>query len=397
VIGGVRKRVRVGEVLSLKRRPVVVDPDGEYEEVGVRAFGRGLFHKEPVSGATLGSKRVFWIEPGDLVISNVFAWEGAVAVASDAEAGRIGSHRFMTFVPVDRRIDTSWAAWFFQSEHGLELIRRASPGSAGRNRTLAIKRFEALEIPLPSIDDQRRIATRLDRMRQHASATIDAQLSARRFDKSVIDAAVWRIIEHGIASGWSLRALGDIAEINPRPNRLDPDGSVNFVPMAAVDQYTGSIGSSAEVRRVETIGSGYKQFKRGDIIFARITPCMQNGKTAIFDGVKDYGYGSTEFHVIRPGSGVRAKWLHRFLRTQEFRNLAARRLTGTAGQQRVSAEFLRTASIPTPPESEQDKVLLAIDRLLESGSALALNRAKASVLATAIEPAIINQAFGGLG
>src|SRR5487761_1225464 len=136
----------VGEVLSLKRRPVVVELDGEYEQIGIRAFGRGIFHKEPVNGAALGNKRVFWIEPGDLVISNVFAWEGAVAVASDAESGMIGSHRFMTFVPIDGRINTSWAAWFFRSDPGLELIRRASPGSAGRNRTLAIKRFEALEI-----------------------------------------------------------------------------------------------------------------------------------------------------------------------------------------------------------------------------------------------------------
>jgi type I restriction enzyme S subunit len=124
-----------------------VDQTREYQEIGVRSFGRGIFHKEPVAGTDLGNKRVFQIEPGDLVISNVFAWEGAIAVASGAEAGRIGSHRFMTFVAIDDRIETSWAAWFFRSEPGLELIGRASPGSAGRNRTLAIDRFESLEIP----------------------------------------------------------------------------------------------------------------------------------------------------------------------------------------------------------------------------------------------------------
>ncbi len=389
------ERAYVGEVLSLKRRFVTVDLDSEYKEIGVRAFGRGIFHKEPLTGAALGNKRVFWIMPGDLVISNVFAWEGAVAVASGAEEGTIGSHRFMTFVPLDDRLDISWVAWFFQSKSGLELIRRASPGSAGRNRTLAIKRFEALEIPLPPIDEQRRVAISLDRARQHISATIDAQVSARWFDKALVDAAVWRIIEHGITSGWPLRRLSDIAEINPRPHRLDPDEPVSFVPMAALNQHTGFI-ESPELRRVETIGSGYKQFKRGDIVFARITPCMQNGKTAIFDGATDYGYGSTEFHIIRPGSEVRADWLHRFLRTREFRNLAAQRLTGTAGQQRVSAGFLHTARIPTPTESQQDLALRDMDRLLETRSALALSRAKASALATAVEPAMINQAFASL-
>lgn len=165
--------VRVGDVLELRRRAVEVDPSAEYREVGVRSFGRGIFHKEPIAGIDLGSKRVFRIEPGDLVISNVFAWEGAIAVASEAEEGMIGSHRFMTFRPKDDRADTAWLAWFFLSEPGLELIRRASPGSAGRNRTLAIERFENLEIRLPPIGEQRSVAARLDILRDRAAGADD--------------------------------------------------------------------------------------------------------------------------------------------------------------------------------------------------------------------------------
>jgi restriction endonuclease S subunit len=162
-------RVLVGDVLSLQRRTVDVDPGQVYREIGIRSFGRGIFHKEPISGADLGSKRVFYIQPGDLVISNVFAWEGAIALASSAEAGMIGSHRFMTFVPKDGLISTSWASWFFKSDLGLTLIRQASPGSAGRNRTLAVGRFEALKIPLPVLDEQVRIADRLNRLEATAA------------------------------------------------------------------------------------------------------------------------------------------------------------------------------------------------------------------------------------
>src|SRR5262249_47927633 len=123
---------------------------------------------------TLGNKRVFRIEPGDLVISNVFAWEGAIAVATTAEAGRIGSHRFMTFVPRDKCVDVGWVRWFFLSEPGLSLIREASPGSAGRNRTLAIKRFENIVIPLPPIEEQRRTAARLDLISSRGVTTMAA-------------------------------------------------------------------------------------------------------------------------------------------------------------------------------------------------------------------------------
>ena len=155
-------RKRIGEVLELRREQVVVDPLATYREIGVRSFGRGIFHKEPLQGHELGTKRVFWVRPDDLIFNNVFAWEGAVALATDSEAGMIGSHRFLTYVPKDDSVDPAYLRYFFATEKGVQLLGQASPGSAGRNRTLAIDRFEALEIPLPDIADQRRIAARLD-------------------------------------------------------------------------------------------------------------------------------------------------------------------------------------------------------------------------------------------
>jgi type I restriction enzyme S subunit len=202
-------------VLELRRRPVNVELDAEYDEIGVRSFGRGIFHKEPVSGADLGKKRVFFVEPGDLVVSNVFAWEGAIGVASDHDAGRIGSHRFMTFVPKDGRIDTSWAAWFFLSEPGLELVRAASPGSAGRNRTLAIDRFEAVEIPLPPIEEQHSVAHELDHV---ASCTDNLRiLSKRASDLTtalVVSLATRPDLHNGQKreTGWSDLRLGVVSD-----------------------------------------------------------------------------------------------------------------------------------------------------------------------------------------
>ncbi|MDN5760209.1 MAG: restriction endonuclease subunit S [Tomitella sp.] len=155
--------VRVGDVLELKRRAVEPELDQTYREVGVRSFGRGLFVKESRSGAEIGEKRVFAIEPGDLVVSNVFAWEGAVAVAGDEAEGTIGSHRFMTWSPNGNHVvHVPFISHFFASDVGLELLRAASPGSAGRNRTLSIRNLEAIRVPLPSIDEQRRIAAHLD-------------------------------------------------------------------------------------------------------------------------------------------------------------------------------------------------------------------------------------------
>jgi type I restriction enzyme S subunit len=90
------KRYRIRDVLKLVREPVTVDPGTSYTEIGVRSFGRGIFHKDPVFGAALGSKKVYWIRSGEVVFNTVFAWEGAVAVSGSEDGGKIGSHRFMT-------------------------------------------------------------------------------------------------------------------------------------------------------------------------------------------------------------------------------------------------------------------------------------------------------------
>ncbi len=158
------QRTRVGKVLRLERVPVDPDPAVEYVSIGIRSFGKGIFHYEPKLGDQLGSLRFFEVRPNRLVLSNIKGWEGAIGVSSDADAACIASNRFLSYLPIDDQIDVRWARWYFLSDSGIELIQRASPGSADRNRTLAIDRFEALEIPLPSIEEQSRVADRLDQV-----------------------------------------------------------------------------------------------------------------------------------------------------------------------------------------------------------------------------------------
>jgi type I restriction enzyme, S subunit len=90
-------RVSLGELLTLERRPVRVEPDGAYAEIGIYCFGRGIFHKQPRSGLEVGDKQLYLIKDGELILQITFAWEGAVALASAAEDGMYGSTRFPTY------------------------------------------------------------------------------------------------------------------------------------------------------------------------------------------------------------------------------------------------------------------------------------------------------------
>ena len=147
-------RVAMGEIAPLVRRPVVIDPDASYPELGVRSFGKGAFHKPALPGIEVGTKKLFTVGAGDLVFNIVFAWEGAVAVAADKDAGRVGSHRFLTCVPDPSRATSEFLRFWFLSEEGMLALGQASPGGAGRNRTLGIKALEAIKVPVPSLDAQ---------------------------------------------------------------------------------------------------------------------------------------------------------------------------------------------------------------------------------------------------
>jgi len=142
------------KVAPIIRRPVDIKPEEFYPELGVRSFGKGTFHKKALSGYEVGTKRLYWIYPEDLVFHNVFSWEGAVAVAKEEDQNRVGSHRFITCVPKEGKATSDFLRFYFLTQEGLYKIGQASPGGAGRNRTLGLKKLEAIEVPVASYEKQ---------------------------------------------------------------------------------------------------------------------------------------------------------------------------------------------------------------------------------------------------
>jgi type I restriction enzyme S subunit len=174
----------MGNVAPLVRRPVHVQAETSYSELGLRSFGKGTFHKPTLSGLDLGDKRVFSIEPGDLLFSNVFAWEGAIAIAQPEDANRIGSHRYMSCVVDPKRATAPFLCFYFLTQEGLGLIGSASPGGAGRNRTLGIEALSKISVPVPSLEDQKWFNTLLSevnslkQLHTETAADLDALLPA---------------------------------------------------------------------------------------------------------------------------------------------------------------------------------------------------------------------------
>ncbi|MCQ4308626.1 restriction endonuclease subunit S [Pseudomonas stutzeri] len=168
-----------------------------------------------------------------------------------------------------------------------------------------------------------------------------------------------------LPTSWSLVQLPEIAEINPTLDKRDIDDNllVSFVPMPAVEAETGHIDVSAQ-REFSEVKKGYTGFREGDVLFAKITPCMENGKMAVVPALQnDIGFGSTEFHVLRVYGDISPQYLYYFVSSKQFRMIAERNMTGAVGQRRVPTSYINESKIPLPPASEQQRIVAKIEEL----------------------------------
>ena len=146
------------DILTPSRKSFLPKKDELYQQIGIRSHTKGIFYKDKVSGAELGDKSVFWIEPHCFIVNIVFAWEHAIAKTTENEIGMIASHRFPMYKPQKGVLDLDYLLYYFKSPRGKHLLGLASPGGAGRNKTLGQSEFLKLQIPVPSIETQTAIA-----------------------------------------------------------------------------------------------------------------------------------------------------------------------------------------------------------------------------------------------
>jgi len=157
--------------------------------------------------------------------------------------------------------------------------------------------------------------------------------------------------------------LGDVCIINPKSPGFEDNYKVSFIPMPKVGE-NGEFDSS-EIRPYYEVKKGFTYFQDNDVLFAKITPCMENGKGAVAANmINGIGFGSTEFHVLRPlPEHMRSKWLYYLLSWSHFRVEAEKNMTGSAGQKRVPKSFLEEYRVFVPSLSEQEKMTAVLDRI----------------------------------
>ena len=196
---------------------------------------------------------------------------------------------------------------------------------------------------------------------------------------------------------WAVALIGEIANLNPRLDKSEIASNleVSFVPMPAVGAESGKIDVSAR-RRFSEVEKGYTGFKQGDVLFAKITPCMENGKMAVVPEVHGgLGFGSTEFHVLRPTDGIVAEYVYYFVSSKRFRADAEHHMTGAVGQRRVPTTYLSQSEIPLPPHAEQRRIVEKIEELFSELDKGIENLKQARAQLAVYRQALLKHAFEG--
>jgi type I restriction enzyme S subunit len=240
-------------------------------------------------------------------------------------------------------------------------------------------------IPLPPLPEQSAIVRFLDYMDRRIKRYINAKQKMIKllseYKQALIHQAVTGKIDvrtgkpypsykdsgvewlGKVPEHWEVRRIKRIAHINPSKSEVPltlRNGNAVFLPMERVG--TNGHYDASDVRPILSLWNGFTYFRRGDIIVAKITPCFENGKGACLENLPTaIGFGSTEFHVIRPSKAIVTAYLYRLTTLSDFRRLGTDEMTGAAGQQRVPAEFIANFWVPLPSLPEQTAIVEHLD------------------------------------
>ena len=279
--------------------------------------------------------------------------------------------------------------YYLKSQHFKSQLARYITGSAQLN--YGPSHLKKMVMPLASIEKQDEIVEKLDCL-QNAINIREQQLA------KLDDLVKSRFIElFGMpgtdAFGWGLVPLGSICNINPKKSldsRLVSGAVVSFVPMPAVTEH-GEIDATA-IKEYDEVKTGFTYFAENDVLFAKITPCMENGKGAVAKGLHNgIGFGSTEFHVLRPISGKSDPyWIYTLTAFSQFRMDAASNMTGSAGQRRVPASFLENYRVSLPPIALQEQFAAFVEQTDKSKLAVKQSLEKLETL----KKSLMQQYFG---
>ena len=345
------------------------------------------------------------VEPGNIVIAKMMP-AGRAIICPNNEKMYVLSSDAVKMVPIES-INAKYLVIAINSPYFRNQVQENTQGIT-RART-SIKKLKEYPFVIPPLPEQQRIVDRieslfskLDEAKEKAQAVVDgfedrkAAILHKAFTGGLTEG--WRG-DHNISIvTWDNVKLSEACKINPPKINVKalPDNlEVSFFPMPALSEIYGAI-TEPQTRLLSDVRTGFTNFSEGDVVFAKITPCMENGKSAVIGPlVNNIGFGTTEFFVLRCNDRLYNRFLWHLVRDRCFRNEAKAVMTGAVGQQRVPKSFLENYHIALPSVEEQKEIVRILDKCFEKE--LQVKEAAEQVIAQidTMKKSILARAFRG--
>lgn len=411
--------VRAGTILSVfggKRIPAgrnLVDYDTGYKYIRVADMEKGSVSSEKIKYIPVDiyeKIKAYKISKNDvyITVAGTIGQVGIVPEELDESNLTENANKLVVYANYQKYIYYMMCSPFVQNQIIKATTRVGQP-------KLAIMRIQSLLLPLPQFEEQKRIVAKIEELlpyvEQYDMAYSKLEVFNKKFpedmQKSILQYAIQgklveqrpqegsaeelyqqiqvekaKLIKEGkikkdkplgeiiedeipfeIPESWKWVRLNDIFQINPR-NNIDDKIQVSFIPMTLLEAGYKS-DFSYEIKEWGEIKKGFTHFKDGDIVVAKITPCFQNLKSAILKELKNgYGAGTTELHVLRPIGEICLEYFFWFVKNPLFISNCESNMSGTAGQQRVGTDIIKSLLVPLPPIEEQKRIVQAIETYL---------------------------------
>lgn len=393
--------VQIKEFLTRNKTAITVQDEITYQRVTIRIRNGGVILRDEVKGTEIGTKKQFRVSAGQFILSKIDARNGAMGIIPENLDGAIVTQDFLAYDIDTTKINPQYLVLVSTTKQFIDFCQSCSSGTTNRQRVDENK-FLNIQIPLPLLAEQNKLVEEYtSKINEYNTLLAHILELDQEFTMELANLLKQNTIvsksknnrlgllheaRFSELSSWSVDSLlrsqdspyatseykqvrlQEVADINPRTDMSMIEGNeyVSFIPMEDISDIYGEwIGE--KIIKKEGI-KGYTKFQDGDLLWARITPCMQNGKSAIVKNLENNrGCGSTEFHIVRVhANSVIPEYLHILFRQDELLKDAQRYFTGSAGQQRVPASYLSNLAIPVPPISVQEQIINCYNQFIDN-------------------------------
>lgn len=388
---------KLSKAITRCKDQMVVEDAKKYKRITIKTNCGGVVVRDEVLGKTIKTKNQYYVKAGQLAVSKIDARNGAFGVVPLEADGAIITGNFWVYDVNPDVASIDYLILVLASDVFVQAWQDCSNGS-GNRLYLQENKFLNYKVPMPTVVEQNQIVAKYSDRIDLAKKSLN---KAEKLNNS-IDAYLANLLQlkpirnhqdniHSLIStttlknliGWSAKVnsnpvkpqelfrsthyenmpLEFYCEINPKTVYPDDTEDISFIPMECVSDTYGEIidRKSGKISN----SKGYTSFQEKDVIWAKITPCMQNGKCAVANDLKNgYAYGSTEFHVFRANENALPEYIYCFMRSKKLREVAMSYFTGSAGQQRVGTDFLEALTLPKLPIRSADPTLLTQEKIV---------------------------------